>query len=108
MMILLALAAATAPIPLPQSVITNVSPNGILEWKADGNKGMWIRASTGKWHYATFMGGSCARLASASGLTFDTSPLNQFDNHSAIVAEGWRCPIVSLVPSDGPPKKRKG
>jgi hypothetical protein len=51
--------------------------------------------------------GRCSRLKTANSLGFDTSPMGQLDRHSAIIAGGHRCPIVSVVRADGPPPKKR-
>jgi len=107
MSILLALAAATTAIPQPQAVIPFIGSDGIVDRKADGTRGLWLRAVNGKWYYLEFLNGRCPRLNDVAGLRFIASPIDQLDNNSTVVVEGTRCPIRSLVLSEGPPSKRK-
>jgi hypothetical protein len=39
-------------------------------------------------------------------LSFEASPGDRLDRHGAIRAEGFRCPIESIVRSEAPPQVR--
>lgn len=88
-----------------ETTIPAVATSGILEWRAGGQDLLYIRSFLGKWYRVQLMG-RCARLDDATGLTFETSALGELDRHSAIIAEGERCPISSIVRVDAPPPKR--
>ena len=45
------------------------------------------------------------RLLAARGIGFHASAGGQLDRHSAILVQGARCPVASIVRSEGPPKK---
>jgi len=94
---------ATAPV---ETSIPFISSTGIIEWEADGSRGLYIRGVNNSWYYAR-MQGRCGRLVTANSLGFETSALDELDRHGAILAEGWRCPIASLVASAPPPRKKK-
>ena len=87
-----------------ETAIPYADRDGIVEWKADDDRGLYIRGMGGGWFYARTLG-KCGRLRTADTLGFETSALGQLDRHGAIRAQGWRCPLASLVRSDGPPKK---
>jgi hypothetical protein len=74
-----------------------------LEWVADGSRGLYIRADSGRWYYARIQG-DCPALHPNMTLSFQTAPNGDFDRFSAISAEGWRCQVASVVTSDGPPR----
>jgi hypothetical protein len=100
--------AAAAPIPSEETEIPYANRDGIVEWEAAGDDLVYVHALTGGWYRIETMG-RCSRLRTALSLGFDTSPMGQLDRHSAIIAQGHRCPIVSVVKADGPPpKKHKG
>jgi hypothetical protein len=40
-------------------------------------------------------------------LRFNPSPGGDFDRDSNIRADGWRCQIAAVDPSDGPPPPRR-
>ncbi len=101
----LLIATAAAALPAGETAIPYVSSNGVEQWKVDADRGIWIKSITGKWYYGSFMG-RCPRAAGAISLGFQTSALDQLDRHGAILAEGSRCPLTSLVRSEGPLKRK--
>lgn len=106
---LLALAGAgatAAAVPSEETEIPYANRDGIVEWEAAGDDLLYVHALTGGWYRVRTMG-RCSRLKTAYSLGFDTSPMGQLDRHSAIVADGHRCPIVSVVRADGPPPKKR-
>jgi hypothetical protein len=78
-----------------------------LEWVADGDRGLYIQAESGKWYYASTRG-PCARLSSATALSFQTAPNGDLDRYGAIRSEGWRCLLSSVTQSGPPPSRKKG
>jgi hypothetical protein len=77
-----------------------------LEHRADGNRGVYIRADTGRWYYAR-MQGECPRLRPNVAISFLGARGGNFDRHGMIRVEGWRCMVDSVVES-GPPPGRRG
>lgn len=77
-----------------------------LEHRADGNRGVYIRADTGRWYYAR-MQGQCPRLRPNVAISFLGARGGNFDRHGMIRVEGWRCMVDSVVES-GPPPGRRG
>ena len=77
-----------------------------LEWKADSDRGLWIRGDTGKWYYAR-VEGRCPRLNTAGSIRFNTGPGGNFDRKSSVRAEGWLCHIDSVTESGPPPGRDK-
>jgi hypothetical protein len=90
--------------PAGETTIPAVAGSGILEWRAGGEDLLYIRSFLGKWYRVQLMG-RCARLDDARTLGFETSALGELDRHSAIMAEGERCPISSVNRIDAPPPK---
>lgn len=102
--------AAAEPIPAsPKEDSIPFAATEIHDWKADGDQGVYIQSITGKWYYAR-TASRCGRLRTAITLGFETRGTDALDKFGAINAEGWRCPLVSVTRSAGPPKaaKRKG
>ena len=97
--------AATPPPDPDQETIPFVRSSGILEWEAAGPESLYVRGANGRWYLVRTMG-PC-RLNTAQGLRFQTSAGDQLDRHGAIVAEGFRCPVESIVASEGPPREKK-
>ena len=90
----------------PEARIPFVNHGGINNWQADREQGLWIQDAHRKWYYATLMG-PCNGLSFATGIGFDTKPLDTFDRFSAIVVPGWgRCVVQNFTTSDGPPAKQ--
>ena len=78
----------------------------MLNWLADGQKGLWIQAGNFKWFYARFAN-ICPGLQSTNSLVFETGASNRIDRTSSISVSGHRrCQMQTLVPSNGPPKNR--
>jgi hypothetical protein len=105
------LAAATPPAASAESVgaetsIPNARSDGIHEWQADGDRGLYLRSIDGNWYYARTLG-PCGRLRTAVSLGFETRGSDSLDRNGAVHAEGWRCPLVSLVRAEPPPRVRR-
>ena len=78
----------------------------MINWLADGERGLWIQANNLRWFYARFAN-ICPGLQSTNSLGFDTGVSNRIDRTSAISVSGHqRCKVQTLVPSNGPPKNR--
>jgi hypothetical protein len=77
-----------------------------LEWVVDPGRGVYVRDYRGRWYYARAR--ACPRLLRQTPLRFDTSPGGYLDRDSWIRAGGFRCRIVSVVESEGPPRRRRG
>lgn len=101
-------AQAATPAQAPETSIPFANNGGIRNWHADRDKGLWIQDSRGRWYYARFMGGTCRGLTFATSIGFETLPTGSLDRSSTVVVprEG-RCPLQSLVSSEGPPKRKK-
>ena len=95
--------AHTADTPAAaETSIPNMSR--FLEWVADGDQGLYIRAESGRWYYARLQE-ACPRLNNRPAMRFDAGPGGRFDRFSAIRADGWRCQVASVVHSEGPPRR---
>ncbi|HLL31199.1 MAG TPA: DUF6491 family protein [Allosphingosinicella sp.] len=109
-LIVLGLAAAGAPGAAKEAsgetVIPFMSSLNAIEWKAASDDSLYLRGPRGDWYFVRTMN-RCNRLRSSSAIGFQTSPRDQLDRHGAIVVEGVRCPIESIVRSDGPPRKAR-
>jgi hypothetical protein len=83
--------------------------DGILDWRADGERGIWVESPSRQWYYGKFMS-SCLGLDFANRVGFDTEPNGDFDKFSyVVVRDGFpeRCQLTSLVTSNGPPTARE-
>jgi hypothetical protein len=101
------LAAAPPPAaPGAETAIPFVSRQGILDWQADGDSSLYVRGYNGRWYRVRTMN-LCPRLRGAVTLGFVTSAIDQLDRHGAILAEGERCPVDSVVESPPPPDRHK-
>ncbi|MFN3945924.1 MAG: DUF6491 family protein [Allosphingosinicella sp.] len=102
----LALLAPAAPAAAAaETSIPNARSDGIHEWQADGNRGLYIRSLDGDWYYARTLG-PCGRLRTAVSIGIETRGGDSLDRNGAIHAEGWRCQLESLVRAEAPPKRR--
>jgi hypothetical protein len=76
--------------------------HGMLDWRPDGNRALYIRADTGRWYRATLQA-DCPRLETRSNVRFLAAPNGDFDRYSTVIADGWRCQVASISESGGPP-----
>lgn len=88
----------------PEAKIRNMAD--YIEAVVEDQRGVYIRGYTGQWYYASVQG-ACPRLRPFASLRFNPSPAGDFDRHSTLRADGWRCVISSVVESDGPPRPNR-
>lgn len=104
------LAAAAAPAAAEkapgETVIPFVNSMSNVEWKAASNDSLYVRGGNGDWYFVR-TSNRCTRLRAANGIGFQTSRGGQLDRYGAILVQGIRCPVASIVRSDGPPKKQR-
>jgi hypothetical protein len=92
--------AATAE-KTAESSIPFASSDGIIDWKVVSADSLYLLSASGDWYLAR-TSAPCRRMRSALVLGFDTAGSDRLDRFGAIVAEGRRCPIASLVRSAEP------
>jgi len=89
----------------PQAAIPFADHGGIYDWRANGDKGIWIQSVGGKWFYGSFMG-TCLGLDTALRVGFKSEPTGQFDRWSTIVVPHEpQCHLASFEQSAGPPRR---
>jgi hypothetical protein len=106
-------ALATADLPMhvaesdPAPAVTAaafVNHADLINWLADGERGLWIQANNLRWFYASFTG-VCHGLNSTNSLVFDTRASSKIDRTSSVIVSGHRpCRVQTFVSSSGPPK----
>ena len=102
-----AAAAAEQPARPPEASIPFAAHDGIVDWEADGSKGLWIKARGNHWYYARFFA-PCAGLQFHYGLRFKFGPGGELDRFGEVYTrDSGHCAFTSLVASDGPPPKPK-
>ncbi|MBS0387933.1 MAG: hypothetical protein JSR15_05580, partial [Proteobacteria bacterium] len=95
-------AAADQPAHPPEASIPFAAHDGIDNWEADGNKGLWIKARGNHWYYARFFA-PCNGLQFHEGLRFKFGPSGELDRFGEVYTrDTGRCAFTSLVASDGP------
>jgi len=106
----LAILAGGASAAAPEAAIAFANRDGIYDWQADRDVGLWVQDIHRHWYYAKLMA-PCFGLQFVTALKFDTRPNGTLDRFSAIIVphEGLsgRCPLVSLTASAGPPSRKK-
>ena len=106
----LAAAAAAGPAAAEkgpgETVIPFINSLSNVEWKAASNDSLYVRGPKGDWYFVRTTN-RCTRLRAAHGIGFQTSRGGQLDRHGAIMVQGIRCPVASIVRSDGPPRKQR-
>ena len=79
---------------------------GIDDWRADGNKALFVKGRrNNEWYYAKLMS-TCQGLNFAEAVGFKNEATGSFDKFSTIVVDGQPCQLTSLVKSAPPPKKK--
>jgi hypothetical protein len=99
-----AMPAAAAEKASGETAIPFINSISNLEWQAASNDSLYVRGGNGDWYFVRTTN-RCNRLQQARAIGFHTSALGQLDRHGAIIAQGVRCPVASIVRSEGPPKK---
>lgn len=93
--------------PREEASIPFADNGGIDDWYADGRDGLYVKGrGRDNWYYARFMG-PCSGLPFAHTIGFKSEPTGSFDRFSAVIVDGERCPLTSLVESPPPPKREK-
>ena len=87
-----------------ETVIPFINSISNLEWEAASNDSLYMRGGNGDWYFVRTTN-RCNRLRQARAIGFHTSALGQLDRHGAILVQGVRCPVASIVRSEGPPEK---
>lgn len=98
-----AAAASDAP-PAKNASIPFADLGGINDWRADGDRALYIQGRNRKWYHAELMG-FCPDLGFTEHIGFVIEPNGEFDRFSAIVVRGHSCALKSLSESAPPPKK---
>lgn len=94
--------ATTPTQQVRQADIPFADHGGIRDWRADGDRALYIQGSNGQWYHATLMSPSIG-LNFAEGIGFVSEPTGDFDHFSSILVGGQSYPLTSLVTSDAPP-----
>jgi hypothetical protein len=96
--------AAEPPQPA-EAAIPFVRSDGIMEWKAVDESGLFIQSMSGDWYFARTMA-RCPRLLDALTIGFETRGPDQLDRHGTLLVQGWRCALASVTRSSPPPRRR--
>ena len=105
----LATAGATAAVDEKapeETAIPFINSMSSLEWKAASDDSLYVRGGNGDWYFVRTTN-RCTRLRASRAIGFQTSALDQLDRHGAILVQGVRCPVASIVRSGEPPKKAR-
>jgi hypothetical protein len=78
---------------------------GIRDWRAVGDRTLYIQDRARDWYKATLMS-PALELPFTWAIGFDTGPIDRFDKFSSVVVRGQRYAVQSLVKVDGPPEQR--
>lgn len=94
-------AIASAATPSNETSISFVRHGGIRDWRADGNKTLYIEGRSNQWYRAELMS-PCHGLNFATGIRFISEPNDSFDRFSKILVDGHVCHVTSLTKSEKP------
>ena len=104
--LLFAAAAPAADVMPRETQIPFVNHRGIRNFEPDGDEAVYLQDQRRDWYRAE-LAGPCLGLRSALGIGIDTRGSGVLDKFGAILAGGERCPVVSLVRSGKPEKKKR-
>lgn len=93
--------AVEARVPFPQYRLRNFQAGRGPE----SRDVVYLETTNRRWYRAELLG-NCLNLPFANAIGIDTRGSRTLDRFSAVIVEGDRCPIQSLVEVPGPPKKR--
>ena len=79
---------------------------GIDDWRADGDKGLYLRARGGQWYQAKLFG-PCLGLNFTETIGYVPEADGSLDNSSSIIVDGQRCNLQTLEKSDKPPTRKE-
>jgi hypothetical protein len=91
--------AAEVRIPFP-------GRGGIFNFHAVSDHVLYIQDRHRRWYRAELVG-PCFGLQHAIAIGYDTHGSSVFDRFSHILVGSETCPIASLTPSEGPPRKHR-
>ena len=74
---------------------------GIRDWRADGNRALFIQGTGSKWYRAELLS-PCHGLNFANTIRFISEPSDQFDRFSKIVVDGQVCHVRSVQRAEKP------
>jgi len=99
--------ADAAPTASYEASIPFADHGAIYDWRANGDKGIWVQSAHHQWFYGTLLG-TCLGLDTAWRIGFVTDAGGEFDRWSSIVVPHQiRCQLTSFVPSAAPPAGRR-
>ena len=105
-MITAALLALAAAQPLPETRIPFFAADGAIDRQIVGKRDVYVRSKLGTWYHARTQD-PCSRLSTATAINYETAPNGDLDRHSAIIVEGQRCQLESLVAEAPPPRPKR-
>jgi hypothetical protein len=102
-------ASAFAKVPVapvapdgPEAAILYFRQDGMVDYRIDGPRGIYLLSQHDGWFYLK-PEGDCPRLAASDSFGVETGPQGRLDRYSAIIVQGWRCQLASVVRSPMPP-----
>lgn len=105
-----AIGAAHAAAPAnkaKEAAIHFADSGGIYDYKAVNDHELYIQSRDRSWYKAELLG-PCDGLQYATGIGFQTEPSGDLTKFGAVLVNGHRCVVTSLVAIEGkPPKNAK-
>lgn len=103
-------ATAKEPFTWPQLGVEASIPfanhRGIDNFETDGDDGIWLQDIRDRWYYGKIIG-PCIGLNFATAIGYETRGTSSFDKFGAILVDGQKCQLESLVTSNKPPSKKE-
>lgn len=91
--------ASAMPAGAANPLGVSVSPDDLVQWLADGERGLWIHAKTHEWFYARFARG-CHEIGTTDSIVLETDASGHVDGRSSVTTPaGRQCRPHSLAPS---------
>jgi hypothetical protein len=89
-----------------EASIPFVNHRGVRNFRAVDRDVVYLQDAQRRWYKAS-LAGPCIELPFAQAIAVDTKGGFSLDRFGAIVVRGERCPLLSLVKSEAPPKKQR-
>lgn len=87
-----------------QAAIHFAGMGGIRDWRADGNRILFVEGRNRQWYKAELFG-PCTGLEFEHAIGFVVESDDRFDRFSGVVVDGRVCRLKSLIKSEKPAGK---
>lgn len=91
--------------PLPEQSIPSANRNGIRDFVVSADDLVFLYGANGRWYRVT-LNGPCFNIKQRPTIGYQTTATGTFDNSSALLVNGKRCDVQSVVDAPEGPLRR--